>query len=213
MKETQIFIVGDSTVQNYQEKDSPQAGWGQYMETFFTSQVSIQNKAIGGRSSRSFIQEGRLSSIEEKIQEGDFLFIQFGHNDADDTKPERYVVVEQFAFWLSKYIQLAKGAKAIPILFSPVAIKKFNQEGICEISFPAYREEMEKISQKEKVLYIDLGKKTAMYFTQLGEKECEKLFMKDAVHFRNEGAKVIANLVIQGIREKETSLKKYLKKS
>lgn len=91
MKKTKwIYLAGDSTVQTYVTKDSPQAGWGQYIANYFQEEAKFYNHAIGGRSSKPFVTEGRLKVILDMLQEQDFLFIQMGHNDATPSRPERY---------------------------------------------------------------------------------------------------------------------------
>jgi lysophospholipase L1-like esterase len=81
-----VFIIGDSTVANYNVNVYPQAGWGQVIQPYFDSlAVQVINRAIGGRSSRSFYQEGRFTSVLSEMQKGDYLLIQFGHNDRDSS--------------------------------------------------------------------------------------------------------------------------------
>ena len=104
-----IHIVGDSTVCNYNEKAYPQTGWGQVIGYFFDgARVRINNAAIGGRSSRTFIEEGRLDAVINAASAGDYLFVQFGHNDRDYSKPARYVEPAQFPGYIQQYIDAGK---------------------------------------------------------------------------------------------------------
>lgn len=85
-----VYIASDSTAQTYSSGYHPQAGWGQKLSSYFTSRITVANRAIGGRSSRSFIEQGRLAAIQAVIRPGDYLFVQFGHNDATVGNAERY---------------------------------------------------------------------------------------------------------------------------
>src|SRR5699024_6911121 len=87
-KKIHVYLAGDSTVQTYHE-DQDQAGWGQFIQHYFTDRVQVHNHAIGGRSSKTFIQEGRLDEIIASIAKGDYLLIQMGHNDSTKIRPER----------------------------------------------------------------------------------------------------------------------------
>ena len=87
-----IHVAGDSTVQTYKDSAYPQTGWGQVLGYFFDgARVKVNNAALGGRSSRNFIEEGRLDGIMNAAQKGDYLLVQFGHNDRDYSKEARYV--------------------------------------------------------------------------------------------------------------------------
>ncbi|MCH5250823.1 MAG: chitobiase/beta-hexosaminidase C-terminal domain-containing protein, partial [Lachnospiraceae bacterium] len=159
-----IFLAGDSTVKDYSASGMYNGGtplnegsWGEFIQSFFNeSEVTIQNYAQGGRSSRTFINEGKLDSIAENIQEGDYLFIQFGHNDSSNTYADRYVPVGTkgddgkyprtpgtknssgiypdggsgtFKWFLLQYIEVAKAHNAIPVLVTPVSRMYYNSDG------------------------------------------------------------------------------------
>ena len=116
-----IYVVGDSTVCTYKDNAYPQTGWGQVLGYFFdASRVKVNNYAIGGRSSRTFIEEGRLDEVKGKLQTGDYLFVQFGHNDRDYSKEARYVPPADFPGYIQKYVDAAKAKGANVILISPM---------------------------------------------------------------------------------------------
>ena len=118
-----IHVIGDSTVCNYKDSAYPQKGWGQVLNNFFdASRVKVNNVAIGGRSSKSFIVDGRLKSLEPNIQKGDFVFVQFGHNDRTANKPERYVPQDSFPYYMKQYITTAQKRGATPVLVSTVTM-------------------------------------------------------------------------------------------
>ena len=111
-----IYLIGDSTVCNYKDNQYPMTGWGQVLKYFFNSDIQINNHAIGGRSSRSFIEQGRWKTVLEALQPGDFVFIQFGHNDRD-TKPERYTSVADYKKNMQMFVNDARGKGLFLYLF------------------------------------------------------------------------------------------------
>jgi lysophospholipase L1-like esterase len=116
-----IHIVGDSTVCTYKDNVYPQTGWGQIFSSFFDgSRVRVNNAAIGGRSSKTFIQEGRLEELRKNFQKGDFLLVQFGHNDRYFGNSSRQVPFDSLAYWLQQYVDAAKSAGVTPIFVTPM---------------------------------------------------------------------------------------------
>ena len=116
-----IHIVGDSTVCNYNGSAYPQTGWGQILGSFFDgSRVRVNNVAIGGRSSKTFIQEGRLDGLKPSIQKGDYVLIQWGHNDRYFGNSSRQVPFDSLAYWLQQYVDVAKSKGATPIFVTPM---------------------------------------------------------------------------------------------
>ena len=116
-----IFLAGDSTMQTYNESHKPQAGWGQFIQEYFDeSAYTFHNHAIGGRSSKSFIVEGRLDRIIDEIQKDDLLIVQMGHNDSTKQRPERYTEpFTSYKEYMEQYIDKARNVGAIPILITP----------------------------------------------------------------------------------------------
>ena len=130
-----IFIASDSTAQDYRPDKYPLSGWGSMLRCAVGPEVTVVNRAIGGRSTKSFMGEGRLDTIAKDLQPGDTLLIQFGHNDANQAKPERYTPVPEYEANLSRYITVARAAKAKPVLLTPVTRRAF-KDGHVEPSFP-----------------------------------------------------------------------------
>ena len=121
-----IFYAGDSTCARYSILNFPTTGIGQGLELYIKPEIIIDNHAVGGRSSKSFIDEGRLQVIEDQIGKGDFLFIQFGHNDEKKHDESRYTTpFGTYKENLRKYIQVARNADAIPVLITPVERRCF----------------------------------------------------------------------------------------
>lgn len=216
-----IYIASDSTAQGYKESDRPKAGWGEMLQNYLTKDIEVVNKAIGGRSSRLFIEQGRLAEIEKVIQEGDYLLVQFGHNDASIDKPERYVSEQEFPAYIKEYIDVARKNKAIPILITPVGRRDYDEQTQkFRISFPQYRNKMIEVAKETNTALIDLGASSIELFNQVGIEESKKLFLhvepnryesipdgiQDNTHFQVEGAIEIAKLIAKGIKELDIDL-------
>lgn len=221
-----VYIASDSTVQTYDPYYKPQAGWGQMLERYFTDNVKIDNRAIGGRSSRSFVSEGRLDAILSEIKHGDYLFVQWGHNDATYSRPERYVSEEDFPTYIKMYIDGARQRGANPVLITPVSRRSYNSEkGEFNISFPGYRQKMMDMAKSEKVSLIDLGLKSKEFLDTLGSEGSKSIFLHvpagvygafpsgstDDTHFQEFGAIQMARLVSEGVKEANLSIAQYLK--
>jgi len=230
-----IFLAGDSTVadystdDNYMEERYPVTGWGQVFQPFFisdslkslrnlisTDSVLVDNRAKGGRSTRTFFQEGRWRSICESLQSGDLVLIQFGHNDAAVNKPERYVDVEGYKEFLRLFIQQVRERDGIPILMTPVNRNYPWEAGELQNVHGAYADAVRDIAVETGTRFIDLTRLSCAHFT-LKERDyvTSHYFMNlppgkytaypegqnDNTHFQPEGAKAVASLVFQAMKE------------
>lgn len=232
-----LWLTGDSTMQNYESDQEPQKGWGEYLigcldggvitehemedpaawprKRYESGHVTVYNQAIGARSSRSFREEGRLAAIEEHLRPGDYLLIQFGHNDATPQKRERYVAVEDFSDSLRPFIEAAYRHDALPILVSPISmltgfVCDAERKSIRE-SLVRYAEEMERLALREGVPFIDAFALTAAYQASLTEEERAALYMPDGVHLHRVGAASYAQLIaphLNAIMERDTILRR-----
>lgn len=230
--EQTIYLLSDSTVQSYRGDDYPQGGWGEFLAYFLTknhayqttndplssypqpkrmvsTDVTVVNKAIGGRSSRSFIEEGKLQESLREIKKNDYILIQWGDNDATPIRPMRYVAPEDFHFYLEQYIiaALTRGAK--PVLVTPPPQNKFTSDHNAVISFEKYRAVMLQLAQHYQIACIDLGKQAADLLSAVGPILSKALFMDfpknqyvqkvagstDKTHFTKFGAKQMAAIV------------------
>ncbi|MDR7000130.1 rhamnogalacturonan acetylesterase [Neobacillus niacini] len=225
-KRITMYLAGDSTVSNYPDNMTPRTGWGQVLPAFFDGQVLIKNRAVPGRSSKSFIKEGRLAVILKQIHKGDYLFIQFGHNDEKIKDPSRYTEPSTtYKTYLKQYIDGARQNGAIPVLVTPVERRRFSPEGSAAETHGRYPAAMKELGQKEHVTVIDLTEKSRKLFQQLGPEKTKELFMwldpgtnpnfprgvQDNTHFQDKGAREIAKLVVEGIKEHGLGLRTYLK--
>ncbi|WP_431800473.1 rhamnogalacturonan acetylesterase [Halobacillus andaensis] len=224
MKRINVYLAGDSTVANYESANSPQAGWGQLLPHFFSKEVSIWNKAVNGRSSKSFIDEGRLSTIAKQLKRNDYLFIQFGHNDSKPEKVRRTDPYTTYQEHLLKYIETARTNDAVPILVTPIQRRKFNPDGSINETHGEYPGAMRQIASDYGVHLIDLTEQSTRLLHNLGAENSKKLFMwidrnvspnfpegaQDDTHLNFDGAKEVAELIAISVAGLPTRLADYV---
>nr|WP_223829385.1 rhamnogalacturonan acetylesterase [Paenibacillus arenilitoris] len=221
---TTIYLAGDSTVTD--QETFPYAGWGQMLPLYLKADAAVDNRAKSGRSSRSFMNEGRLAAILEQIKPNDYLWIQFGHNDQ---KPDAERATEPFGSYkemLAVYVEEARARGAIPVLITPVHRRKFDAEGRIVDTHGDYLLGMKQLAAELDVPLIDLAAKSKAMYERLGDEPSKALFMwaypgefihfpegaQDDTHFQELGAIQIARLVAEGVRELALSpLHLYLK--
>ncbi|MCY9668093.1 rhamnogalacturonan acetylesterase [Paenibacillus alginolyticus] len=201
-----IYLAEDSTVQEYTADWAPQAGWGQFIAEYFNSEVRFHNRGIGGRSSKTFVEEGRLEAILEEIGPGDYLFVQMGHNDSTTSKPERYTEpYTTYKHYLKMYIDNARLRGATPIFITPMARLHY-EDGTFINDFPDYCIAMKLLAEEEKVQLVDLMTISLEYYSSIGYDEAVNLFMisvngTDCTHFTDKGARRIAKILAEAIKE------------
>ncbi|WP_100405539.1 OmpL47-type beta-barrel domain-containing protein [Bacillus solitudinis] len=220
-----VYVASDSTAQTYDPYWNPQAGWGQMLPRYFDTDVTIQNHAIGGRSSKTFYTEGRLDTILREIKPNDYLLIQFGHNDATISVPERYTPVEDFKVYMETYVSGIRQRGGIPVLVTPVGRRSFNPETEkFNVSFPGYKQAMEEVAAEQDVLLVDLSTLSREYYDEIGPEGTRSVFLHvdagvypafpegrtDDTHFQEYGATQIARLLSGGIAELDTPLADYV---
>ncbi|CAM4005370.1 rhamnogalacturonan acetylesterase [Lederbergia lenta] len=206
MKKIQVYLAGDSTVQTYEKDESPQAGWGQYIDQYCKRNIIFHNHAIGGRSTKTFVEESRLDAILEEISANDYLLIQMGHNDSSINRPERYTEPSTtYKQYLRLYIDGARKKHAIPILITPVG-RLHVVHGKFINDFPNYCQAMKEVAEEKNVPLIDLNYISLNYFTSIGYEAAEKLFMisvdgEDCTHYTEAGAEKVAEMVAKELME------------
>lgn len=183
-----IYVAGDSicATTNKAANHDPattQYGWGEVVgQLFDDSYVTVENHAVGGRSSRSFIDEGRLQNIIDKIQPGDYLFVKFGHNDQKPAEPEKYTTLGEngtYRKYLQMYVDAARDKGAIPVMVTSIYRRRFS-DGVSQDTQCGYPEEMKAYAATVNVPVIDLHQKTGAWLTKIGETESAKYFMTHA---------------------------------
>ncbi|MCR8666793.1 rhamnogalacturonan acetylesterase [Aestuariibaculum sp. M13] len=223
---TTVFLIGDSTMCLYDESRFPQMGWGMPFQYFFDETVTIENHAKGGRSSRSFLEENRWQPVLYSLQEGDYVLIQFGHNDAQNSKdhPDRKTTPEEYKIYIGNYISETRLKGATPIIISPVTRWIFDDEGKASECHEPYLKALKEISEEQKVSLIDLDSKSRNLLDSMGKACSRYLYMyfepgeyfrfpdgyPDNTHFTEFGARKMAELVLQGIMEQNLDLTNHI---
>lgn len=221
-KNIRIWLIGDSTVCTQPKDRSPVTGWGTPFEDFWDSTVTVHNRARGGRSTRTFISEGRWKQVTDSLEEGDYVFIQFGHNDEakEPQYKERYTPVPDYITNLVKMITEAREKKAVPVLVTPVTRLVFDAAGQIQETHKEYSAAVREVGIKYKVPVVDLDERSRELVQQLGTEVSKMLYMqldslqhphypvgrKDNTHFNEYGARRMAELVLKEIRILELDL-------
>jgi len=221
-----VYMIGDSTMSIKEKKAYPETGWGMPFAIFFDQTVTVDNRAKNGRSTKSFITEGLWQPVANGMKSGDYLIIQFGHNDEVSTKAT-YATEDEFKANLTLYVTTAKSKGAKPILITPVARRKFNTAGNIEDTHAVYAQLVRDVAAKNNVPLIDLDKKSMDMLQKLGPDQSKLYFnylqpgenvnypdgKADDTHFSELGARKIAELVLAEIRVVQPDLAARIVKS
>jgi lysophospholipase L1-like esterase len=191
---------------------------------FWDSTIQVNNLAKNGRSTKTFINEGLWQQVLDGAGEGDYVFIQFGHNDESVEKKERYTTPDEFKYNLVKFVKEARALKAIPILLTPVSRRKFNEAGIAQETHKIYSPLVKEVAETENVLWIDLDTKSRALYQTFGKENSTLLFLQlkvdehpnypegkiDNTHFNELGARLVAQLVLKEIKALNTDLNDHI---
>ena len=212
-----IYWAGDSTVQTNTITTYPQTGIGQVMSLYLKEGITVCNHAKNGRSTKSFLNEGRLEAIDAAITEGDYLFIQFGHNDEKNEDPTRYT--EPFSTYMENlkiFIDTARRHGAKPVLITPLERRCFVEEKHLGIGAHSdYVAAMKQIAAQQNVPLVDLYSYSRAELKKAGPEDSVKWFMHlapgeyascpegkvDNTHLKYEGAVTFAGLIAKGLYE------------
>lgn len=219
-KKIKIFLAGDSTIAIKDTNVYPETGWGMPFVYFWDSTVTVVNRAKNGRSTRTFISEGLWKSVINEAGEGDYVIIQFGHNDAAVTKPERYATPDTFKMNLARFIKETREKNATPILFTPVSRRKFDKEGRAVETHELYAALVKEVAVQEKADLVDLDELSKTLYQQFGPELSKLLFLQlkpgehpnypegrdDNTHFNELGARLVAQLVLKELVTLKTDL-------
>ncbi|MFG6685786.1 rhamnogalacturonan acetylesterase [Mariniflexile sp. HNIBRBA6329] len=226
-QQTTIYMIGDSTMANKKDPETnPEHGWGQVLQQYLKENAVVDNRAVNGRSSRSFIGEGRWDSILKTLKKGDYVFIQFGHNDQKFKSPDRYTNPHvTYRHNLIKFVEETKAKGATPVLFSSIVRRNFNEHGTLIDTHGEYPVETRLVALEYHVPFIDLqyftehleesygvegSKKLHLHF-EPGEEPFYKEGKHDDTHLSKLGANEIAKLAVAELKNKVSTLTEYIK--
>jgi rhamnogalacturonan acetylesterase len=226
-----LYIIGDSTVRN---TNKAQAGWGSFIGEYLdTTRIKVSNQAMAGRSTRTFIKEGRWDKVLSTLQPGDFVLMQFGHNEgsAPDTSRAGYrgvlpgtgpetkeltwrdgkvEVVHTYGWYLRKFVQDAKAKGATPVIASMIPRNQWKDDKVLRAG-GTYGKWAREVAQAEDVYFVDLNQITADKYDQLGAGKVKDLFQGDHTHTNAAGARINAASVAEGLKQnKKHPLTKYV---
>jgi lysophospholipase L1-like esterase len=221
-----LFLVGDSTMADKPLIGTAERGWGQVLPLFFDRGVVVENHARNGRSTKSFIAEGRWQTVLDKLQQGDCVLIQFGHNDAKKEDTSRYAEAHtHYKRNLLRFVEDTRAKDATPILLTPVSRRQFDDHGILIDTHGEYPNVVRELAAEEKIPLIDVHQSSMQWLKTLGPDGSKKAFVwikpdlytanragrQDNTHFNESGALKIARLVAEGLKELHLPLSKHLK--
>lgn len=215
-QKTTVYCIGDSTMANKKDPDkNPEHGWAQVLQPFFKENIIIQNKAVNGRSTKSFIDENRWDSIYKKLKKGDYVLIEFGHNDEKTEDPNRYTNPHtSYRYNLIHFVKDTREKGAFPILLTSIARRNFNEKGVLIPTHGDYPLETRLVAQEYKVPFIDLEYHTELLEQSHGPEKSKELHLhfkagenpyykedkNDDTHLSLKGATEIAQIVISQIK-------------
>lgn len=196
---TTVFMIGDSTMANKKlDGNNPERGWGQMLPGFFTEDIRVDNHAVNGRSSKSFIDEGRWDRVIAQVQKGDYVFIQFGHNDEKPDEARHTDPGTTFDANLRRFVRETREKGGIPVLFSSIVRRNFRVDSTAVLkddhpdeatghhyeegdelidTHGAYLDSPRRVAQEEGVAFIDMNRLTHELVQGMGPEESKKLYM------------------------------------
>jgi lysophospholipase L1-like esterase len=225
-KKITIWLVGDSTMSIKETRAYPETGWGMPFVHFFDSTVTIENRAKNGRSTKTFIAENLWKGVTDNLQEDDYVFIQFGHNDEAREKTERYTRPDEYKANLTRFITETRNKKGRPILLTPVTRRRFDSTGRIMETHGVYSEVVRILAKELNVPLIDLDRKSQQLLQELGPDQSKLLFLQlqpgehpnypegknDNTHFSELGARKVAQLVLAEIKALDLELAARIRK-
>lgn len=208
-----IFVCGDSTAATYAPERAPIVGWGQVLGAYVPG-IEVDNRAMGGRSTKSFLAEGRLVAIEKELAPGDLMLIQLTHNDTSDLVWRHTDPYTSFMNNLSIFVDTARLHGATPVLMTPIP-RRYWRDGVLLESHGDYPDAIRRLAMMKNVPLIEIYHQAAAYIRSIGDAESAKLYMHvepgvfpdypnglaDDTHTRRPGAEKYARMTAEGLRQ------------
>jgi len=226
-KKPTLFLIGDSTMANKENPDkNPEHGWGQVLPQYMTSGIEIQNHAMNGRSSKSFRTEGRWDKVEKQLKKGDFVVIQFGHNDQKIKDSTKFTnPYTQYRANLERYVNETRAKGATPILMTSIVRRNFTENGVLVDTHKEYPLVVRMVANDMKVPFVDMQLLTEQMEIAYGPENSKKLHLHfkegeepyytkakdDDTHLSRLGAETVAKLAVKDLKSLKIGLEKYIK--
>lgn len=223
-----LFLVGDSTMADKKDPDkNPEHGWGQILPTLMTNTISIQNHATNGRSSKSFRTEGRWDKVYKQLKKGDYVIIQFGHNDQKFEDPERFTnPATQYRANLERYVKETREKGGTPILMTSIVRRNFLESGVLLDTHNLYPIVVRMVAKDLDVPFVDMQQETEEIVLSYGPEKSKELYLHfepkennyypegkhDDTHLSKLGATLIAEKATKQLSKLNIGLEKFIKK-
>jgi len=213
---THVYLIGDSTMADKPTPETnPERGWGQLLPRFFDEHVVVRNHAVNGRSTKSFIDEGRWTAVLSQLGPGDVVLIEFGHNDEKVEDTTRYAAARTtYRKNLERFVNEARAKQAIPVLFTPIVRRKFDANGALQDTHGEYPAVVRQVAKELRVRLVDLLAMTDTLVRRAGPNDSKRLFVwvapgestlypegrQDDTHLSVSGATAVAKLAARALR-------------
>jgi pectinesterase len=221
-----VFLAGDSTMAEKLDEKRPETGWGERLQALFDpAEVRVENHARNGRSTRTFLEEGRWDALIERVRPGDHVLIQFGHNDQSEDKPDRYTPPEAFQANLARFVEEVRDRGGVPVLMTPIVRRRFDAEGAFYDVHGDYPDLVRAVAADLDAPLLDLHRASWALLEASGAETSRALFLwlepgehpnypegvRDNTHFSPAGAEALARLVARALRESGLPLAAHLR--
>ncbi|MDD3321392.1 MAG: rhamnogalacturonan acetylesterase [Paludibacter sp.] len=220
-----VWMIGDSTMANKNPDKAPETGWGMVMNEFVNINATVHNHALNGRSSKSFVDEGRWKAVYDSIQPGDYVIIQFGHNDE---KPAEKLHTDAFTTYkqqLKMFVDQTREKGANPIICSSIVRRHFDEKGNLKQTHGDYIKASQEIAKETNTPYVDMEALTRKVVSKAGHEKSKKLYLftnpgeyqnrkkgvQDSTHLNVKGAHAVARLFVKDVKKQKLSISRYLK--
>lgn len=228
-QELNLYLIGDSTMSDKKNpEENPEHGWGQVLPELLIDKIKVNNHAVNGRSTKSFIDEGRWEEVLKQLQPGDYVFIQFGHNDQKFKSPDRFTnPFTGYRSNLERFVNEARAKGANPVLFSSIVRRNFNEYGTLVDTHGEYPLVVRMVADDLEVPFVDLQRTTENLLLSYGEEDSKNLHLHfeagendyypegiaDDTHLSEKGAVIVASLALKDLAKLDKVFKKYIRDS
>jgi DNA sulfur modification protein DndE len=222
-----VYLIGDSTMADKPTPEvNPERGWGQLLPRFFDDHVAIHNAAVNGRSTKSFIDEGRWSAVLGQLHAGDYVLIEFAHNDEKTEDTSRYAAPQTaYRRNLERFVTETRSKGARPILFTPIVRRKFDAHGALRDTHGEYPVVVRDVAARLRVPLVDLLAFTDTLVRSAGPEDSKRLYVwvapgtpgmypegrQDDTHLSVAGATAVAKLAARALRSTDAALGRFVK--
>ncbi|HEX5793407.1 MAG TPA: rhamnogalacturonan acetylesterase [Rheinheimera sp.] len=225
LKPLKLHLVGDSTMSDKPNLAYPERGWGQLLPQFLLPQLTVVNHAANGRSTRRFLNEGRWQLLLSELGQGDYVLIQFGHNDQKVDDPARYAAADSdYQAFLTQFIADVREHGATPMLASSICRRNFAEDGSLKRDLADYANAAAKVASETKVSFFDLQQLSCDFWQQLGKADSQPYFIQipaglyqkfpdgkvDNTHLTLQGASKISQFFLQELKRQQHPLAVYV---